>query len=82
MSLIGKRKSKSKLLGEPKIEVMNEGSSNAVPPNTQPSGTSVSDDFGTLFNILNLTTSPQKFMIRIFILLTHIIRDFTVNKLN
>ncbi len=49
MSLIGKRKSKSKLLGEPKIEVMNEGS-NAGTPNTPNSGTSVSDDYGKLFS--------------------------------
>jgi hypothetical protein len=49
MSLIGKRKSKSKLLGEPKIEVVPEGSANAGTPGTPSSGTSVSDDYGKLF---------------------------------
>eukprot|EP00029_Vermamoeba_vermiformis_P006361 TRINITY_DN246_c0_g1_i2.p1 TRINITY_DN246_c0_g1~~TRINITY_DN246_c0_g1_i2.p1 ORF type:complete len:638 (-),score=204.89 TRINITY_DN246_c0_g1_i2:202-2115(-) len=45
MSLIGKRKSKSKLLGEPKIEVVPEGSNNAGTPSTPTSSTSVSDDY-------------------------------------
>lgn len=46
MSLIGKRKSKSKLLGEPKIEVVSEGST--ATPGTPTSSTSVSDDYGKL----------------------------------
>lgn len=57
MSLIGKRKSKSKLFGEPKIEIVPEGSANPGTPGTPSSGTSISDDYGKLFLALVIYTA-------------------------